>query len=108
MPDDDWRSPTAYDYVSEMSAAGFAFEFLRRNVDYRNDFRNFEGTDASGARSEAVPIRPDLRWGLSFLGGSGDSGGPTAGLLVTERACLGSHFGARCRFAIPVGSSSIA
>jgi hypothetical protein len=50
MPDEDWRSPTAYDYVSGMSSAGFAFEFLRRNVDYQNDFRNFEGT---GRRSTA-------------------------------------------------------
>ena len=33
----DWRIPAAYKHVKDLSAAGFAWEYLRRNEDYRND-----------------------------------------------------------------------
>ena len=34
-----WRSEAAYDYVCELGPSEFAWEFLRRNPDYRRDYR---------------------------------------------------------------------
>lgn len=53
-----WRSADAYDYLDELSAADLAWEYLRRNPDYQNDFETASqgrGPDALGAR-----------WGLRF------------------------------------------
>ncbi|MCB8829046.1 DUF6499 domain-containing protein, partial [Escherichia coli] len=36
----DWRSPAAYAHTKTISAAGFAWEYLRRNDEYREDFRS--------------------------------------------------------------------
>ena len=35
----DWRSQHAVDALLELDRAGLAWEFLRRNPDYREDFR---------------------------------------------------------------------
>ena len=35
----DWRSPVAYRHAKHISAAGFAWEYLRRNDDYRQEFQ---------------------------------------------------------------------
>jgi hypothetical protein len=66
MSDQDWRSPKAYDYLQDLSAPGLAWEFLRRNVDYRADYANPDiraALDAGAAGSTR-------RWGLRFRGGS--------------------------------------
>ena len=65
----DWRSPSAYGYLSDLDAAGLAWEFLRRNPNYRNDFSQFQQTRAFGAGAEG-PSGPARSWGLSFLGRS--------------------------------------
>lgn len=66
MPDEDWRSPRAYDYLQDLSSSGLAWEFLRRNADYRADYANSDiraALDAGAAGSTR-------RWGLRFRSGS--------------------------------------
>lgn len=57
-----WRSADAYDYLDELSAADLAWEYLRRNPDYQNDFQT-----ASQGRG---PATVGKRWGLRFPGRS--------------------------------------
>ena len=57
----DWRSPAAYRHMDDVSVAGFAWEYLRRDEEYRRDFQNVRhGADVS--RFEAF----SQRWGLRF------------------------------------------
>ena len=53
-----WRSADAYDYVDDLSAADLAWEYLRRNPDYQNDFQ----TASQGRHAETM----SARWGLRF------------------------------------------
>lgn len=60
---DDWRSEAAYDYIDGLQAPEIAWEFLRRNPDYRKEYHDLSAaghldTDAGRAFAE--------RWGLSF------------------------------------------
>ena len=59
----DWRLPAAYRHAKHIPAAGFAWEYLRRDDDYR---REFQAITASG---EPDPERLEAfvkRWGLRF------------------------------------------
>ena len=63
MPSTDWRSLAAYAHAKSISAAGFAWEYLRRDEDYRRDFHRVRrlprlDSDAQTAFSE--------RWGVRF------------------------------------------
>ena len=62
MSREDWRSPAAYDYAKTLEAPGLAWEFLRRNPEYRADCQAKAG-DAGGADARAAV------WGLRFPGG---------------------------------------
>ena len=63
----DWRSQEAVDALLELDRAGLAWEFLRRNPDYREDFRQTLQRIASGEISEEAAMREfSRRWGLSF------------------------------------------
>lgn len=35
----DWRSPAAYKFAKSIPAAGFAWEYLRRDDEYRREFQ---------------------------------------------------------------------
>ena len=35
----DWRSAAAYRHTKSIAAAGFAWEYLRRDADYHRDYR---------------------------------------------------------------------
>ena len=59
----DWRSAAAYDYAAAMEPAGFAWEFLRRNPEYRTLYKE---TPAHADDGIGGPAR---RWGLRFPGG---------------------------------------
>lgn len=66
MPSSDWRSPAAYGHAHSIPAAGFAWEYLRRDDEYRRDFQHLmrkpdHDTEARTAFSN--------RWGLRFRGG---------------------------------------
>lgn len=59
----DWRSPAAYKFAKSIPAAGFAWEYLRRDDDYRREFQ------AITASSKPAPERLEAfaqRWGLRF------------------------------------------
>lgn len=59
----DWRSPAAYKFAKSIPAAGFAWEYLRRNDEYRHDFQTIALTGKPGARQLE---RFAQRWGLRF------------------------------------------
>ena len=59
----DWRSPAAYGHTKHIPAAGFAWEYLRRNDEYRREFRTIalaEGPNGHDVEAFAA------RWGLRF------------------------------------------
>ena len=59
----DWRSPAAYQFAKGITAAGFAWEYLRRHDDYRREFQII------AELSEPDPVRLEAfvqRWGLRF------------------------------------------
>jgi hypothetical protein len=64
----DWRSPDYVDALKNLDRAGFAWEFLRRNPAYRDDYEGIaEDPDESELSSETV----GGNWGLSFRPRSG-------------------------------------
>ncbi len=68
MPDDEsWRSQDATAYLDRVQRTGFAWEFLRRNPDYRNDYEDMSRDVASGtATTLEAALALAQRWGLSF------------------------------------------
>jgi Family of unknown function (DUF6499) len=98
MPDHNWRDESAYEFSFDLSLSDFAFEFLRRHPDYYNEYRIAAATDTSGAGSEALPMGPDLRWGLSFLDRSRHSRGRPTRILVAARIRLNRHSGTCSRY----------
>lgn len=63
MQSTDWRSPDAYRHARSVPAAGFAWEYLRRDDDYRRDFHRMTRTsDDDGTAQTAFTDR----WGLRF------------------------------------------
>ena len=58
----DWRSAEAYDYVRDLDPADMAWEFLRRNPDYRQDFDRMMREHPNNERDAALLHR----WGLRF------------------------------------------
>ena len=62
MPRSDWRSPTAYAYVSDLDPSGLAWEFLRRNPEYRREYRAVSEGSQSNDQAEAFA----RRWGMRF------------------------------------------
>ncbi|WP_375160801.1 transcriptional regulator domain-containing protein [Bradyrhizobium sp. RDT46] len=76
-----WRSSASYDYVDNLIAPDLAWEWLRRNVDYRRDF-------ADAARSTVDPDQSATlirdRWGLRFPDRSGPCGTRYFGVLGTR------------------------
>ena len=59
----DWRSPAAYAHTKTISAAGFAWEYLRRNQEYQEDFL---AASADGNPRADRLERFVRRWGLRF------------------------------------------
>ena len=59
----DWRSPAAYQHADRLPAAGFAWEYLRRDDDYHRDFQRIvrAGEPAAGSLEQF-----SKRWGLRF------------------------------------------
>jgi len=81
VSDEAWRSDERYRALSGCSATDLAWEFLRRNPDYRSQFnRAREVTSGGPACAEGASWS---RWGLSFRRGPGAIGGGATGLLAT-------------------------
>lgn len=68
MPDHgSWRSDDASDYLIQVERSGFAWEFLRRNPDYRRDFETMNRLLQNGTREDLeVVLALVQRWGLGF------------------------------------------
>src|SRR3546814_21131038 len=82
MPQEsDWRSGAAYDYIDQLNTSDLAWEFLRRNREYRESYYelarrgHFNGEQA---RSFAE------HWGLSLRFGTGIFWSPPADLLYPD------------------------
>jgi hypothetical protein len=90
---EDWRSPERYAGVSGCSAADLAWEFLRRNRDYNDEFAHL-GQDAASGRTDAERVRLS-RWGLSFRRRSAAHLQRTAGVLAPGPLPAHRHPGAR-------------
>ncbi len=59
----DWRVPEEYRYTAKIPAAGFAWEYLRRNDEYRHDFDTLTATKQPARQELEMFAR---RWGLRF------------------------------------------
>lgn len=63
MPHFDWRSPESYKQIQERAeTTGLAWECLRRNFDYRYEYREI----ASARRENNVTAEFRRKWGLCF------------------------------------------
>ena len=60
----DWRSEQDYGNFEKAETADIAWEWLRRDDEYEQDFRNL----TAAARSTATPAQFREKWGLSFRG----------------------------------------
>ncbi len=66
----DWRSPHFEEELARLDRGGVAFEFLRRNRQYRRDFADILARVASSGADKGETIaRLSRRWGLVFPGG---------------------------------------
>lgn len=61
--DDSWRLDTAYDYVEQLTPSQLAWEFLRRNPEYKKAFQEFV---SSGRISPDDAVIFAEQWGLRF------------------------------------------
>lgn len=80
MSNEAWRSDERYKPLGGCSAADLAWEFLRRNPDYRSEFQ--QAHEVTSAGSEPADPARWARWGLSFRGGSAAAGLRAAGVLA--------------------------
>ncbi|WP_430641766.1 transcriptional regulator domain-containing protein [Bradyrhizobium cajani] len=62
MPNTDWRSEEAYSGLKSAEAADLAWEWLRRDRDYQEDYRRLSRRE----RSSAAAGQFRRKWGLSF------------------------------------------
>lgn len=67
-----WRSSDAYAPVSDMSASDLAWEWLRRNEAYDQDFQALR--ERKGDR-QTLTAKIRQRWGLRFPHRSADAAG---------------------------------
>lgn len=81
----DWRRPETYEKIRDLDAVGFAWEYLRRNPDYRRAY--LELTEAISAIGH-TPSSPLRHWGLSFPGRS-RTYSPRASRILVIIGCAG-------------------
>jgi hypothetical protein len=62
-PGSDWRSSAIYEYLYDLDASEFAWEFLRRNPDYRRDYKANPQRELVGEDGAEWSART---WGLRF------------------------------------------
>ncbi|WP_171026274.1 transcriptional regulator domain-containing protein [Mesorhizobium comanense] len=66
----DWRLQTTERALNRLERQGLAWEFLRRNPDYRSDYDRLRGTPAIRS-SASLPHRSAAqKWGLRFPAGA--------------------------------------
>lgn len=92
MPNNDGRTLATADELYKLERDGFAWECLRRNPVYCNDFavlRHAPSTAAGKAAAARLAV-----WGLSFRVRPGPSGWPGRGAVAAGVHPLGGHSGA--------------
>lgn len=67
MSTPEWRDESAYEYLNELSVEGLAWEFLRRNADYRREYET-AANDGSPALESGGEPGSMSDWGLVFRG----------------------------------------
>jgi hypothetical protein len=60
----DWRSEQDYANFEKAETADIAWEWLRRDGEYEQEFRSL----TAAVRSSATPQQFRKKWGLSFRG----------------------------------------
>jgi hypothetical protein len=74
MPGNTWRSPETYEGLRSLDAPGFAWQYLRRNPDFRQDCKRLaRRTQRNEVMAHQAAIFAD-RWGVRFPGGAARSG----------------------------------
>lgn len=63
MKDESWRSEAAYDYIDKLTPGDLAWEFLRRNPDYRKSYQELV---AIGRLTGDIAREFAEQWGLRF------------------------------------------
>ncbi|WP_244935215.1 transcriptional regulator domain-containing protein [Acuticoccus sediminis] len=76
--DESWRSDAAYDYIDKLTPGDLAWEFLRRNPDYRKSYQELV---AVGRLTEDIAREFAQQWGLRFRGRPAQLGAHPADLL---------------------------
>lgn len=61
--EETWRSETAYEYIDTLTPSELAWEFLRRNPDYRTAFQRLLST---GRLTDDAATAFAQQWGLCF------------------------------------------
>ena len=59
----DWRTPAAYRHTRNLPAAGFAWEYLRRNNEYRLEYSALAASKQPAAGHLEAFVE---RWGVRF------------------------------------------
>ncbi|MFC6446109.1 transcriptional regulator domain-containing protein [Shinella zoogloeoides] len=77
----DWRSAAEYRHTKSIPAAGFAWEYLRRDGDYHREFHAITRIREPSAEQLATFTR---NWGLQFRRRSRDTRRPAIPLLATR------------------------
>lgn len=72
----DWRDEAAYEKLKPLDRSGFAWEYLRRNPQYRDDRRKRTTVArlSEGVITTDGTSPPLLSWGLRFRGRSRPAG----------------------------------
>lgn len=61
--DADWRHGKAFDYIDRLDPEGLAWEFLRRNRKYQDDYKKIPTEKRETANDPLTKL-----WGLRFPG----------------------------------------
>ena len=71
----DWRNENSYNYTAKLTRAGWAWEFLRRNPEFRNDYARVKAKTSKVRRGKLrVSEMPELkRWGVSWCDPPGEN-----------------------------------
>lgn len=60
-----WRADSAYDFMDQAGVDNLAWECLRRNGEYQQDYRVLRG---ASRLDQQLPEQMEHRWGLRFRG----------------------------------------
>lgn len=66
----DWRLQTTERALNRLERQGFAWEFLRRNPDYRSDYDRLRSTPAIRSSASLPQRSAAQKWGLRFPPGA--------------------------------------